>query len=207
MDAFDVVVVGGGSAGCALASRLCMTSALSVCLVEAGPDYGPASERRWPADLLDPRFIPISPDWNYHEYRADGSSFLELRARVLGGCSTHNVCFTLWGPPEDYDAWAAQGNRGWSYRDVAPLIDEIERADPPAPYHGRNGLLPTRVYADTELSAWHQRFLQAAGDLGFSRLADLSAPAPVEGIAPGQVNVVDGARWNAAFAFLDPVRA
>jgi choline dehydrogenase len=111
------------------------------------------------------------------------------------------------GPPEDYDNWAAQSNSGWSYRDIAPLIEETECAAPPIAYHGRNGLLPTRVYADTELSAWHQRFLQAAGQLGFPRLADLSAPDPVEGIAPGQVNVVDGARWNAAFAFLDPVRA
>ncbi len=204
---FDVVIVGGGSAGCAAAGRLCATTDLRVCLVEAGPDYGPVSEGYWPNELLDSRVQPATHDWGFVEERDDGSTVPEPRAKVIGGCSTHNQCAALWGMPADYDAWAAAGDYGWAYADLRPLIDQVEQcAEPDATHHGHGGFLPTRIYRDDELSVWQQAFLQSAEAAGFPRLLELSGPDPPQGVAPFHANVLDHTRWNSAFAFLDPVR-
>jgi choline dehydrogenase len=203
---FDVVVVGGGTAGCALVGRLCRMTDLRVCLVEAGPDYGPAN-RRWPAELLDPRRFPTNHDWCFKEQRGQ-RELPEPRAKVIGGCSTHNQCAAVWGLPGDYDRWAElTGDSGWSHSALRPLINDIEDASGGDPaFRGHDGLLPTRVRADDELAGWQRSFLDAAGERGFPRLTDLSAPEPAEGACSFQTNVYDGQRWNAAFAFLDGVR-
>ena len=87
---FDIVVLGGGTAGCVLAGRLSELTDLSICLVEAGPDYGPYAAGRWPEDILDARWLAFSHAWETeHEDRS------QLRARILGGCSAHNACVLL----------------------------------------------------------------------------------------------------------------
>src|SRR5919199_1034331 len=86
---FDDLVRGGGPAGCVLAARLSEDEDRTVCLVEAGPDYGP--RERWPAELLDSGGIPEGHQWD-----AEESPFQPLRAKVLGGCSAHNACLLVW---------------------------------------------------------------------------------------------------------------
>jgi choline dehydrogenase len=142
-DHYDVLVLGGGAAGCALAGRLSENPDRSVCLVEAGPDYGHLSEGRWPADILDPRWLALESHLWERESEEDRS---QSRARIIGGCSAHNACVLLEGAPSDYD-WG----EGWSYDELAPYLRRAAET------------LQARVLADEELTPWHRAFRDAGG--------------------------------------------
>jgi choline dehydrogenase-like flavoprotein len=137
-------VLGGGAAGCALAGRLSENPDRTVCLVEAGPDYGHLSEGRWPADILDPRWLALESHLWERDNDEDRS---QSRAKVLGGCSAHNACVILEGEPSDYD-WGP----GWSYDEFAPYLRRAAET------------LHTHVLADEELTPWHRAFRDAGGD-------------------------------------------
>ena len=172
------------------------------------PTTGAKAEGRWPSDLLDPRFDPDSHDWGYRANRPKGPSFTELRARVIGGCSSHNDCAAIWGVPRDYDAWARAGNPGWAYEDIYPLIQAVEGTtkDSVTPYRGTQGPLYTHRMPESELSLYQRAFIEASLNTGYGRVDDMGGPAPEEGVASYHGNVKDSERWNASFAFLDPVR-
>ncbi len=138
---FDVLVVGGGSAGCVLAARL-SEGGRTICLVEAGPDYGPYVDGRWPEDILDARRLAFS-----HSWETDREDRSQLRARIMGGCSAHNACVLLAGAPSDYDEWG----HGWSHATIAPYLERALRE------------MRTRRIAPEELSPWHRAFATAAG--------------------------------------------
>ena len=141
---YEVVVVGGGTAGCVLAARLSEDPARTVCLVEAGPDYGPLADGRWPADIVDGRWLALdSHRWE----QDDPDDRSQARARILGGCSAHNACVVLRGADADYDEWGP----GWSAADLRPYLDRAERA------------LATRVLNGAELHPWFVAFAEAAG--------------------------------------------
>ena len=163
------MVVGGGSAGCVMAARLSEERGRSGCLVEAGPDYGPLADGRWPADILDARWLAFSHSWETE--REDRS---QRRARIMGGCSAHNACVVLPGAPADYDEWG----HGWSFAAIEPYLERARRT------------IRTRILEREELSPWHRACADAAGD------AAILHP----------VNIVDGVRFNAAFAYLDAAR-
>jgi choline dehydrogenase len=119
----DTVVIGGGTAGAAVAGLLAEHSDQTVLLLEAGPDYGPFAEGRWPPELLDAGTIPVTHDWGYDSGKQYASRVITFeRARVIGGCSSHNGCAAIWGSSVDYDGWAALENPGWSTDELRPLF-------------------------------------------------------------------------------------
>lgn len=203
---FDVAIAGAGSAGAAAAAALVATGK-RVVVIEAGPNYG-ALSASWPRELLDPTRFPTTHDWGFEERRERGVALPEPRAKVIGGCSTHNQCAASWPLPAEFDAWSRSVNDpAWSYRRIRPLIDEIEdAADRTSTYRGRGGRVPTRLVPTEELASWQRAFREAALEVGYPELDDFSTPEPPDGVGPFRVNVADGIRWNAAFAFLDPIR-
>jgi choline dehydrogenase len=179
---YDVAIVGAGSAGCALAGQLAAHTDLRIVVLEAGPDYGPQNSGRWPADLVDAHHSPNTHDWDFEE---------QSRARVVGGCSAHNECAIVRALPGDYDRWAVPG---WGDAELAPVVYDVSSA------------LPHLLCRDEDLTTWQHAFLDAAVDAGIPRLVSADEPSDATGIAPFVQNITDGIRWNAAFAFLDPVR-
>ncbi len=196
--ACDVVVLGGGTSGCVVAGRLAAESEAEVVVLEAGPDYGPRSEGGWPADLLDGGALVASHSWGYdtgslHPLRGP----VELpRARVIGGCSSHNGCVAAVGCPEDYDAWGRiAGDPAWGMDALRPLFARALAR------------LQVRLYAEDEIGPFHRACLEAAAALGLPRADDLHDLDGGVGFGIEAVNVVAGVRLNTAFAYLDPARA
>ncbi len=185
MEGFDVVVVGGGTAGCVLAARLSEDPARTVCLLEAGPDHGPLADGGWPDDLLDPRYLPDSHDWG-----GGGEDGRSLGARVLGGSSAHNACMMVVGTPGDYDEWGP----AWAWSRFAP---HVERA----------GATLGVQRANTEHPVpFHEAFRAAARQRGWAAIDDANDPAHPVGVTTIPANAGGGVRFNAAFAYLDPAR-
>jgi choline dehydrogenase len=113
-------------------------------------------------------------------------------AKVMGGCSSHNACLLVWGTPADYDAWGP----AWTFAELEPYLRRAEQTIAPRP----------RVYRLDELSPWFEGVVAAGAETGLPVLEDFNDPAALEGIGLGPFNVRDGVRWNASFAYVDPVR-
>jgi choline dehydrogenase len=193
-DGFDAIVCGAGTAGCVVAGRLAEAGA-RVLVLEAGPDFGPLAAGRWPEELVDAARLPVLHDWGYAGAGAGGQALAFDRARVVGGCSSHNGCAQSVGWRGDYDRWAASGCEGWSGADLEPLFGEASVR------------MRVRRFDDDELQPFQAAFLEAAAGAGVTRTDDLDDLDGATGCASEQMNVVDGVRWNAAFAYLDPVRS
>lgn len=190
-----MLVLGGGTAGAVVAGRLAASAGASVLVVEAGHDYGPLSGGRWPAELLDASQLPLSHDWGYTSGdQIAGRVILFQRARVIGGCSSHNGCQIAIGHRSDYDGWAASGNPGWAAGDLEPCIAAAKQR------------FRVRQVSETELTPFGRASLDAMIGAGIPRADDLDDLDAAAGAGPNPANAVGSLRWNSAFAYLDPVR-
>jgi choline dehydrogenase-like flavoprotein len=201
---FDYVVVGGGTAGCALAARLSEDSGRTVCLLEAG---GPGKNLfiNIPGTIVMAQRSD-SLNWRYQSVpqpQLNGRRISVPRGRGLGGSALINGMVYFRGNPRDYDAWAAAGATGWSYGEILPYFRRSEHNENfgPGVYHGRGG--PMNVRSVTRPNPLNFSFFDALAGLGYSYRDDLNG-ADSEGMGLRQLSIRDGRRETTATAFLRP---
>ncbi len=208
-DAFDYVVVGGGSAGSVLGGRLSEDSGVSVCLLESG---GSGNGQLVNVPMGIAAMLPTSiNNWAFDtvpQAGLNGRKGYQPRGRGLGGSSAINAMIYTRGHPSDYDQWAALGNTGWSFPEVLPYFlrsehnVRFERSEHDQnEWHGRGG--PLWVSDLRSDSPFHQRYLDAAQQAGFLLNDDFNG-ATQEGLGLYQVTQKNGERWSAARAYLLP---
>jgi choline dehydrogenase len=182
---YDFIVVGAGSAGCAVAGRLAAESASTVLLIEAG-----GSDRRPTvrAPLASIRQFGTSVDWNYESDPEPGCADRRIplhAGRVLGGTSAMNMMLWVKGSDLDYDAWQLPG---WSWSEVAPVFTRIEQG-------------PMRIGRTPYPDQLSERFVAAAREAGVCADDDVSGPA-LDGAAIAPVTIHNGQRWSTPRGYL-----
>ncbi|GLR03010.1 choline dehydrogenase [Vibrio hyugaensis] len=203
MDSYDFIVVGGGSAGCVLASRLTEDPDVTVCLLEAGgTDSSPFIHTPVGVVAMMPTKIN---NWGFEtvpQAGLNGRKGYQPRGKTLGGSSSINAMMYARGHQYDYDLWASLGNEGWSYDDCLPYFkkaenNEVHQDD----YHGQGG--PLNVANLRSPSDVLERYLTACESIGIPRNHDING-ADQFGAMPTQVTQRNGERCSAAKAYLTP---
>jgi choline dehydrogenase-like flavoprotein len=202
MPSADYVIVGAGSAGCALAHRLSEDPGTRVLLLEAG------GKARHPNVRIPAAFAKqfrTKLDWALEtepEAHCDGRSLFVPRGKGLGGSSSMNAMLYVRGRPLDYDLWEAQGAAGWGWDDVRPYFLRAEDNERGASEHHAVGG-PLHVADERSPRALTRAFLEAAPAAGVPVVPDYNGPEQ-DGASLAQVTQRDGRRWSTADAYLRP---
>ena len=208
---YDVVIVGGGSAGCTLATRLSEDPNRSVLLLEAGPDYTTLEQTPDELKLGHRQEASDSESQFNWAYKGQGTKEQTVpmqvaRGKVIGGSGSVNGQVFLRGVPEDYDNWAAEGNDQWSFINLLPFFRKLETdLDVKDDFHGTDGPIPVRRLARAEFMPVNEAFHQATMAEGFPEDPDMNNPDST-GTGPVPMNNPDGIRTSAALAYLNPNR-
>jgi choline dehydrogenase len=203
----DFVIVGAGSAGCAMAYRLSEDGKYSVLVVEyGGTDAGPLIQM--PAALSYPMNMPLY-DWGFQsepEPYLDGRRLATPRGKVIGGSSSINGMVYVRGHAKDFDYWEESGASGWAYKDVLPYYKRMESWDDSghggdAAWRGHDG--PLHVTRGPRENPLYQAFVNAGRQAGYQVTGDYNGEQQ-EGFGPMEQTVYKGRRWSAANAYLRP---
>jgi len=203
---YDLLIIGAGSSGSAIASRATENPNLNVLLLEAGPDYPTLSDT--PADIINSHNNSYTEhDWGLSYSPTQGRNVPFPRGKVTGGSSSVNTTIALRGTPEDYDGWADFGNDAWSWDNVLPAFNRLERDLDfgHKPYHGDAGPVTIRRYPVNERVPQQQAFLDASERLGFPACEDQNDPQGW-GAGPQPMNKLGRLRISSAAAYLAPLR-
>lgn len=206
---YDYVIIGAGTAGCALAARLSENPAARVLLVESGPAR-PNMLDAWKIDMpaafervyTDPRY-----NWSFvgeEEPNLNGRRILQPRGRIVGGSSAINGMVFLRGHAQDFERWSREGATGWAWKDVLPYFKKLENWEGgESEYRGGSG--PVGVRKGRGTSLLHEQFLEAGSLAGFPVSDDING-AQQEGFAWSQMSVSDGYRASSARAYIEPAK-
>jgi choline dehydrogenase len=194
-----VVIVGGGTAGCIVATRLSEDPDRSVLLLEAGPDFRDLDD--CPPSVVTEMGYPFELMWEYDGIATerDDHHVVAYRGRVLGGSGSVNGMLYARGAPEDYDGW---GSPLWTDAALRPTFARIERD---LDLGGNGGSVPIRRAPRAEWPVAQAAFVDAAVECGHEARDDL-LPNTLDGVGPIPRNCKDGVRMSMAHCYLNPVR-
>lgn len=191
----DYLVIGGGSAGCVMASRLSEDPKRRVILVEAGQDEEPGVIR-------SARFLTYgAPRFLWNDLTDERGPFAQ--PKVLGGGSAINAMHMQRGSPQDYDEWAAFGVAGWSYADVLPYFQKVEDDLDFGPAHGHSGPIKVHRVAQSEWSGLSKALAAVLPKRGLDHIADINVQSG-DGFGAVPLNMDQGERISAARGYLSP---
>jgi choline dehydrogenase len=201
----DFVIVGAGSAGCAMAYRLGEAGASVLVIEEGGTDVGPFIQM--PAALSYPMNMSLY-DWGYSsepEPHLGNRRLATPRGRVVGGSSSINGMVYVRGHARDFDHWADEGAQGWSYADVLPYFRRMENSHGAgSEYRGTTG--PLHITRGPRSNPLFDAFIEAGRQAGYPVTDDYNGAAQ-EGFGPMEATIWKGRRWSAANAYLRPAIA